>query len=271
MAPIPVYSSSAINAAKASGVTPQTATPADASEGGRDSQGRGQGQDYGQVQGQGQDRGQGQHQPETSITTATFEAYPPVAQPGALPSLPKQTATPLANNVLPTPTQTNSSLSGKPPLPQPGAVPVPPGYSASNPNALPPPPKAGESVNSQQQVAPVVTAMPPQMMYEPPRASMPTQGRSSTSTEAPFMVTGLDRPGPTSVQGQHPSAGYSPPAGGYRQDVAAAGYNQYSRSTAAFENQGQASVWDTAKKWAASAGESLAAAENEVWKRINRD
>jgi hypothetical protein len=53
--------------------------------------------------------------------------------------------------------------------------------------------------------------------------------------------------------------------------VNAAGYNQYQRSTAAYEDQSEASVWDTAKKWAASAGDSIAAAENEVWKRINKD
>lgn len=32
-----------------------------------------------------------------------------------------------------------------------------------------------------------------------------------------------------------------------------------------------ASIWDTAKKWATAAGESLAAAENEVWKKINKE
>lgn len=31
------------------------------------------------------------------------------------------------------------------------------------------------------------------------------------------------------------------------------------------------SVWGTAKKWASAAGDSLAKAENEVWKRINKD
>ncbi|KAG6029984.1 hypothetical protein E4U41_000222 [Claviceps citrina] len=243
MAPIPVYSSSPINAAKASGVTPKTATPADAGRG-----------------------GQAQHQPETS-TAATSEAYPPAA-PGATPSLPKQTARPLANNVLPTPTRTSSVLPGNPPLPQPGAVPVPPGHSA--PNDLPLPPRAGEAVQGHQQVAPVTT-MPPQMGYQPPQASLPIQGRSSTSTMAPSAVA--DTAGmtfPISLQGQHPSTSYSPPAGGYQQDVHAAGYNQYQRPAAAYEDQAEASVWDTAKKWAVSAGEGLAAAEGEIWKRISK-
>ncbi|KAG5947441.1 hypothetical protein E4U53_006419 [Claviceps sorghi] len=249
MAPIPVYSSSPINAAKPSGVTPKTATLGDADKGGQ---------------------GLGQHQPNTS-TAPNFEAYPPAAQPGAIPSLPKQTATPFAGNVSPTPTKTSSVLSENPPLPQPGPVPVPPGHSASNPNALPPPPKAGESVKGQQQVTPVTT-MPPQMGYQPPQASLPIQARSSTSTTAPSMVV-ADTAGhaPTSLQHQHPGASYSPPAGGYQQDVNAAGYNQYQRSAAAYEGQSEASVWDTAKKWAASAGEGLAAAEKEVWKRINKD
>jgi hypothetical protein len=30
-------------------------------------------------------------------------------------------------------------------------------------------------------------------------------------------------------------------------------------------------VWSAAKKWASAAGESLAAAEHEVWKRINKE
>jgi hypothetical protein len=34
--------------------------------------------------------------------------------------------------------------------------------------------------------------------------------------------------------------------------------------------QGQ-NVWDSAKKWASATGEKLAAAENEVWKRINKE
>ncbi|KAG6007557.1 hypothetical protein E4U54_008818 [Claviceps lovelessii] len=252
MAPIPVYSSSPINAAKPSGVTPKTAPLADADKG-------------------RQGQGQGRYQPETS-TAARLEAYPPAAQPGALPSLPKQTGTPFADNVSPTPTQTSSVLSENPPLPQPGAIPVPPGHSASNPNALPPPPKAGESVKGQQHVAPVTT-MPPQMGYQPPQPSLSIQGRSSTSTMAPSMVADTTGPTPTSLWGQHPSASHSPPAGGggYQQDVNAAGYNQYQRSTAAYEDRSEAGVWDTAKKWAASAGESLVAAENEVWKRINKD
>jgi hypothetical protein len=76
--------------------------------------------------------------------------------------------------------------------------------------------------------------------------------------------------GPTTFQGNYPIAGYSPPAGGYQQDVNAAGYNNYQSSTPTYEDQGEGSVWDTAKKWASSAGESLAAAEQEVWKRINK-
>ncbi|QPH02265.1 hypothetical protein C2857_006474 [Epichloe festucae Fl1] len=243
MAPIPVYSASPINPAKPSGVTPKTAPPGDAGEA-------------------------GQRPPEISEAVNSHASYP-AAQPCSTPLLPRQTAAPQANNVLPTPTQSSSVLTGNPPLPQPGAVPVPPAYSASS--ALPPPPKAGESARSQQAAAPV-TAMPPQMVYQPTQASLPTQGRSSTSTAAP-PITGAAavEPTPTFLQGQYPPASYSPPAGGYQQDVNAAGYNQYQRSTAAYEDQSEASVWDTAKKWAASAGDSIAAAENEVWKRINKD
>jgi len=30
-------------------------------------------------------------------------------------------------------------------------------------------------------------------------------------------------------------------------------------------------IWNTAKKWASDAGEKLASAESEVWKRINKE
>lgn len=237
MAPIPVYTASPINAAKPSGVTPKTAESGVGGEG-------------------------GQHR-ETSEAGSTAQAYP-AAQPGATPSLPQETGAPQANNALPTPTRSTSILSSDPPPPQPGAVPVPLGQAV--PSTLPPPPKAGESAKSQQ--AAPVTTMPAQMGYQPPQAPLPIQGRSST---APHTTAAVAGPTPTSVQGQYPQAGYSPPAGGYQQDVNAAGYSQYQRSAAAYEDQGEASVWDTAKKWAASAGESLAAAENEVWKRINKE
>ncbi|GAO13137.1 uncharacterized protein UV8b_03533 [Ustilaginoidea virens] len=246
MPPIPVYSSSPITAAKPSGVTPKTANP-------------------------GEPHQSSQPQPETS-PVGTQSRYTP-AQPGAVPSLPKPTGAPQPGNVdvAATPTRTSALRDGPPP-PQPGAVPVPLG--SRTPSDLPPPPRAGESLRPQQEVP--VTTMPPQMGYQPPQASLPIQGRSSTATTAPpTMMTSLPpqngSPATRTVQGNYPTAGYSPPAGGYQQDVNAAGFSQHQGLAAASEEQGEAGVWDTAKKWAASAGESLAAAESKVWKRINKD
>ncbi|KAK2608766.1 hypothetical protein QQS21_002623 [Conoideocrella luteorostrata] len=239
MVPIPVYSSSPITAAKPTGVTPKTAQPEEPHQ---------------------------SSQPHPATSGVAGQAYP-AAQPGATPSLPKQTAAPQTGYALPSPTQTSLVFTDNPPPPQPGAVPVPSGSGASN--TLPPPPKAGESVQNQQ-TAPVTT-MPPQMGYQAPQASLPIQGRSSTTTTAPVTAASAGIPPPTSLQGHYQSAGYSPPAGGYQQDINAAGYNQYQRSVAAHEDEGEATVWDTARKWANSAGSSLAAAEQEVWKRINKE
>ncbi|OAQ70074.1 hypothetical protein VFPPC_02608 [Pochonia chlamydosporia 170] len=247
MAPIPVYSSSPINAAKPTGVTPKTSNPGDSNK-------------------------SGQILPDPSQTSGE-QAYPP-AQPGARPALPKETGIPVTppqpgGHVLATPTRT-TTVGNSPPPPQPGAVPVPLGGSTGSGSGIPPPPKAGESLQSTQQ-SPPVTTMPPQMGYQPPQASLPVQARSSTATTAGPPPQAGATAAPTYLQGNYPTAGFSPPAGGYQQDVNAAGYNSYQRSTVAYEDQSEASVWDTAKKWAASAGESLAAAENEVWKRINKD
>lgn len=46
---------------------------------------------------------------------------------------------------------------------------------------------------------------------------------------------------------------------------------QNSSRRISFTGDDDEGVWDTAKKWAVAAGDSLAAAENEVWKRINKD
>ena len=93
--------------------------------------------------------------------------------------------------------------------------------------------------------------MPPQMSWPAPDTA-PSHATSGTYPAQP---------------------GFSPPAGGYQQDVHAAGYaagGDRGGSGGGYDGD-DGSVWDTAKKWAASAGESLAAAEQEVWKRINKD
>ncbi|KAJ6446654.1 C6 finger domain-containing protein [Purpureocillium lavendulum] len=112
------------------------------------------------------------------------------------------------------------------------------------------------------------------------RAGRPIQGRTSTTTAAPGAQMG--GPYPTSLREGDASASYEHPPG-YQQDVHASEFSSSQRAAHAaaaghdsglmssFGQDDQAGVWDAAKKWAAAAGESLAAAENEVWKRINKD
>lgn len=237
MAPITVYTDSPITAAKASGPTPQTADAAQ--------------------QASNQDR----YAPPPTTTSAS-EASPtgyPAPQPAARPSQPVPTGTP---QLQPTPTQQLSEDG--PPAPQPGPVPV-----ATPTSHLPPPPKAGEAMSHPQTSNPV-TAMPPQMSYQPPTSSY-AAGRSTTM--------GLPHSsGPTSLPvGGNDDLSHPP---GYQQDSFASEFNSAQR--AAHHDYGRTdmntfgsgedeSVWDTAKKWASAAGNSLAAAEGEVWKRINKE
>ncbi|KAM0456218.1 hypothetical protein ACHAPV_007466 [Trichoderma viride] len=232
--PVQVHTSSPINATKATGITPKTQQP----------------------------EGEG-HQarpppPTTSLGSPT--AYPP-AQPGARPSLPVQTGAPQPTSTyMPSSTQ---EVNSSPPPPQPGAVPSPPGGQSH----LPPPPKAGETLQQAQTVP-----MPPQMSYQLPASVHPTQGGSSTSTSTVYSPS---VPHPTLIQTSEPDFSHPP---GYQQNTNAADFSRDQReaynaslnqeSYLAHEAE---SVWNTAKKWATAAGDSIAAAENEVWKRINKE
>ncbi|KAL6909037.1 hypothetical protein GGI43DRAFT_166539 [Trichoderma evansii] len=232
--PVQVYTTSPINATKATEITPKTQQP----------------------------EGEGSHArpppPTTSLGSPT--AYPP-AQPGARPSLPIQTGAPQPSSIYqPSSTQEASS---SPPPPQPGAVPSPPGGKSH----LLPPPKAGETLQQAQAVP-----MPPQMSYQLSATAHPTQGGSSTSTSTAYSPS---VPHPRLVQTSEPDFSHPP---GYQQNINAAEFNRDQREAynASFNQESYLaheaeSVWNTAKKWAAAAGDSIAAAENEVWKRINKD
>lgn len=252
MPAIPVYSASPVNAAKGTGATPQTAAPE-------------------------QSQASLPHEVAATKTAsaASPSGYHPAAppQPGAAASLPAPTGQlppHLSSQMQPTPTATSAQDDG-PPAPQPGAVPVPPSGNAAR---LPPPPKAGEA-----QQHPSVTAAavppPPQMSYPPPMSSH-AAGMSTTTAPDPYSLGGS---GPTSLREAGHGDGYSHPPG-YHQNVHA---SEFSSAQMAAHERTEAneplfpgagddeSVWDTAKKWANAAGNSLAAAENEVWKRINKD
>ncbi|KAM0263049.1 hypothetical protein ACHAQJ_001428 [Trichoderma viride] len=231
--PVPVYTSSPINASKASGITPKTANP--------------------------EEEGTHARPPPPTTSLGSPTAYPP-AQPGARPSLPVQTGVPQPSNIY-KPSSTQEANSSPPP-PQPGAVPSPPGGKSH----LPPPPKAGEPIQQAQTMP-----MPPQMSYQPPAATYPTQGGSSTSTSTAYSPI---VPQPTFVQTTEPDFSHPP---GYQQNINAADFNRDQREAHnvsaqnPYQTYEEESVWNTAKKWAAAAGDSIAAAENEVWKRINKD
>ncbi|CAG9972423.1 unnamed protein product [Clonostachys byssicola] len=262
MAPIPVYSSSPINAAaKASGVTPRTA-----------------GGDHHSAEA-----------PETTTSAPRPQGYP-VAQPGAQPTLPAaavQTggAAPPQTSAGLEPTPTHQLVrDGSPPAPQPGAVPVAPGTRSK----IPPPPRAGESL--QQQHPPVATAvpsqttLPPQMSYPAPNPTYPPRAGSSTitaqvarSASGP-VPTPLGELGPGGDGGDDGDRFSHPP--GYHQNALGPGLSSRQEDQGIYytsqqqqrfdDDQDEEGLWGAARKWATAAGNSLAQAENEVWKRINK-
>lgn len=263
MAPIPIFTQSPVNAAKADGVTPETAklpnphsTP---------------------------------KRPEATTTTApppTCALPYPAPQPGARPAGPIETPTPTATHITtvnarhtPVAATTGTASQGEasPPPPQPGAVPIPPSRTA-----LPPPPKATESKGRDpgkagpSWVESSPKAMPPQMAMEPPTTPHSQRGTST--------VAGLTGPRPTSLseigtgagpasnpqgyqQGLHQHLGFTPAGpSGYQQPL----YSGRGHTDTTAKEGEDDGVWEAAKKWAQAAGGSIAAAEDEVWRRINK-
>ncbi|KAI1467288.1 uncharacterized protein F4812DRAFT_58022 [Daldinia caldariorum] len=185
--------------------------------------------------------------PTSSSPTSSSQAYPP-AQPGAAPSLPTATAA------------VNSNI---PPAPQPGAVPIPTGVPRAN---IPPPPKAGERL--------VSIPYPQQMSIPPPTAPYPSQERGTFTVPVPTSVYGDQGSTALSDPPVHHSLEHPP---GYHQNSNASGLDDYQRSAiqrSEAETQTESpegGVWEAAKKWAHQTGEKIAAAENEVWKKISKE
>lgn len=160
MPPIPIYTQSPINAAKAAGVTPKTSGAENAASDQKPSR-------------------------LTTTTTQEYQGYPP-AQPGTTPSLPKPTGT-VQNQqysaVQPTPTRKPGNGEG-PPRPHPGAVPVPPGTQSSGPpqpRATDPPQIPEETSASVVEVPPY----PPQMFIPAPTAPHSQRGTSRATGPSP--------------------------------------------------------------------------------------
>lgn len=273
MPPIPIYSHSPINAAKAADATPQTAAEKATQNAPHNSS----------------------PPATTTAAAAAAQGYPP-AQPGASPFLPAPTV-PNAQSqyyppIQPTPTQALPGSQGPPP-PQPGAFPVPPGggpptatAKARATSTLPPSPRAGETTAAAPHVPPM-SAYPPQMRIPPPSGTTPVQA-AQRGTLTTSSATG---PNPTNTNAATTSAFEAGPSPlehppGYQQNAYAGEMDRYQRARQdaldAEERSRSGSlvgggdgaagerVWDSAKKALMAAGEKLAGAENEVWKRINK-
>ncbi|OTA59987.1 hypothetical protein K449DRAFT_384743 [Hypoxylon sp. EC38] len=237
MAPIPVYTDSPITASKPSGVTPQTAQPSSNSK---------------------------PTATHTSPAPPNQASYPP-AQPGVAPSLPTPTAAASQAYIPP------HNHDGPPP-PKPGAVPVPSTTTRTN---IPPPPRAGEGHQLTQHAPagqPLSMPYPPQMSIPAPTVPYPSQQRGTSTTSTPTSAPNAQGPiassGPANYSLEHPP--------GYHQNTNASELDRYQRSAiqqSELEDQRDDSggVWGAAKKWAQQTGEKLAAAENEVWKKINKE
>lgn len=237
MPPIPIYSNSPINAAKAAGISPQTTEKEQT------------------VQSAPSDS-------TSPSTTVTSQGYPP-AQPGASPFLPAPTGFSSAQGQYPPPQPTATQpLPGSqgPPPPQPGAFPVPPGggpptaTATSTSTALPPP-----------------VSYPPQMHIPPPSAaaSAGVQAAQRGTSTAPFVAAPSPMEHPPGYQ-QNVHAGEMDHYQRARQDALEAEERSRSGTLGGGDGAVGEGVWDSAKKALVAAGGKLADAENEVWKRISK-
>ncbi|KAH7170234.1 hypothetical protein EDB81DRAFT_876276 [Dactylonectria macrodidyma] len=248
MPAIPIYASSPINAQKASGVTPKTAAPNDT---------------------EAQIRGEA----SSPCPTRTY----PAAQPEARPALPVPTGS-LGTPSKPQPTPTRTAAYVSPPPPQPGAFPTP----TTRGTNLPPPPKAGEVLRAERPQAGSVSKSPQMAAYAPLGApEVPTRRLSATiPIPAPFsdpLGGRLDGGDLSNPPGYFQNVNASEFSSSQRaaHDVAVArdtaDKTSISHRMSLSADDDDEGVWSAAKKWASAAGEGLAAAEQEVWKRINKD
>lgn len=210
-------------------------------------------------------------------------ASPPAPQAGAVPR-PPGAAT--STTALPPPPKTGEKLGPQ----HTGSVPV-----ATAP--LVAAPEGGYPLPT--------TVMPAQMAYPPPEASHSIRGTSTSTTTQPSPYAPALGPVQLPVGGiggtinQATDMSHPP---GYQQDVHAAEFSSgqraahnayvtenssnypgfsnsvgggggggYGGSSGGDNYEDDESLWNTAKKWASAAGSSLAAAESEVWKAVNKD
>ncbi|KAM7216497.1 hypothetical protein V8F06_008120 [Rhypophila decipiens] len=159
----------------------------------------------------------------------------------------------------PTPTKTSAGLgNSNPPPPQPGAVPFPqPTDSAT----MGPAPSAPAITQAAQLPGAGSGGEARYPTYPPPP---PQMGVSLVESTAPHSYRGTSSAVPLPTGATNAAPGYSPPAGGYQQRAT-------NDNDTYQDDSGEEGVWNSAVKWAQVAGEKLSAAENEVWKRINKE
>lgn len=252
MSGIPIYTSSPINASKASGTTPQTAAP-----------------------GTQTTPFTPNPAPATTTASSSTSSYP-AAQRGAAAPAPTGAAQRYAP-VQPTPT-TKTDIGG-PPAPQPGAVPTPLSRST-----IPPPPKAGETYHP-----PAPPSMsqpyPPQMSIPPPTSAYGAQHPTSSTSSSTTRSSAYPAPIPNADYGAPRRSLEHPP--GYQQNSYASELSSDQRRAQDAANNSSGlggyggsekgsgidteSVWNTASKWVTAAGNKLSATEQEIWRRINKE
>ncbi|CAN8097068.1 unnamed protein product [Discula destructiva] len=250
MPPIPIYSHSPINtAAKADGASPQTA-----------------------------EKGLDTKNPSGPPPTTTQNSSYPAAQPGA-PAAPAPTGNssvqqPHYAPPTPEPTRTQPLEPQNPAPPQPNAFPVPYGYldgagaPQATPTGLPPPPKAGES--SLRSPPPAATQPTTPAAYYPPQMSIPAPPAAASQSAQRGTAT-------TVSFGQAPGYQQNPHAGELdryqraAQEALERDERDQARRASLSEAAGVDGVWGSVKGAMAAAGEKIAAAEEQVWKRINKD
>ncbi|KAL6870065.1 hypothetical protein ACO1O0_001400 [Amphichorda felina] len=226
---------------------------------------------------------EGNEIPETTTTTTPEnpQLEYPAPQPAAMPALPAETGVPLPSTYYFQPTPTQGFEDAGPPAPQPGAVPVPP------PERRPSRPHKTRKIRRYPEVIitpippqtpyPQQMPYPPQMSYQAPTSQFPPGSSTTTEPHYPYPTGMGGAPGPTSIrEGDMGDNNYLHPPG-YYQNVHASGFNGAQRAVhnpyrpQNYDYDDDESIWSVAKKWVSVAGSTLAAAEEEVWKRINRD
>ncbi|KAK4242608.1 hypothetical protein C8A03DRAFT_29204 [Achaetomium macrosporum] len=246
MPPIPVYTKSPINAAKASGVTLQTAAPADNDAAAN-------------PPAHTTSTPNNQPWPNPTPTRTIASQEPPPPQPGAVPRLPEVTGTPsLSSHASQAGTGTGTGTAPAPSPPAPTPAPIPttqiPGVS-----------------------------YPPQMGVPPPAVPTSQRGVTSTATgpAAPYAGSGFSS---SRLLWDAPRSGTGS-GGAYQQNVSSGGdlssglgsgyvppYHHQTGRGHGNDQEGvgeEGGLFSSAVKFAKAAGGKLAAVESEIWRKIN--